>query len=938
MSPEPNLASLPQPLQEMVANNWQRLLEAVKNAELEISYSKEIIDSLPTVFASSDYVAEQCIRDPKLLAQLSSAQPKPAEYHNLVRQSISDCEDEKSLNQALRQLRNQQMVQIAWADLAGWSDCKQTLSACSELAYVICEQTLDKLYQWQCERYDKPLNKHGHAQKLYIIAVGKLGGRELNFSSDIDLIFCYPEDHDSQQFFTRLTQLFIKTLNEITADGFVFRVDTRLRPYGDSGPIVMSFNALERYYQEQGRDWERYALVKARVIGPDDKHSQFINKLFRSFVYRRYVDYGVIESLRDMKRLLLREAKSKGLEKNVKKGPGGIREIEFTCQCFQLIRGGRDLELQEQNIFRVFALLEKWLCLNRDVIDELRDAYLFLRVLENHLQMLADQQTHDLPENELSQMRIAFSMQYASWDDLLRDLKQHKKKVEKHFKRIIARTDPETTTTSSTPLFRRLRAIWLNNLDHEEALALLEKHGFIQTEQAWQLVSTLKTSRRYSKLSQKARARLDILMPNLLHAVCQTEQPFICLQRSLHIIDAIMQRSAYLALLNENPNALQHLTNLCAASAWIAEFLGKHPLLLDELLDGRTLFHPLDIQELKQELSQFVHGVAKEDFEFLMDTLRRFRHIQILRVAAAEISNNIPLMKVSDHLTFTAEVILEQILQTAIEEVVTKYGKPKDKQGDDEEIKFIILGYGKFGGLELSYGSDLDLVFLYDGEDGGFYARLTQRMVRMLNTRTTAGLLYEVDLRLRPSGDSGLLVNHINSFTQYQFDSAWTWEHQALVRARAICGDPALMKQFDQTRSQVLTQHRDHNELREQVLTMRQKMRDAADKTAAGQSEIKNCPGGIIDIEFIVQYCALLWAADYPDVIRYTDNMRILDCFAENKLMSKQHTKILQDAYREFRAKCHRSDLQNEAPLILETEFAEQRQQVQKIWEQTFKE
>lgn len=925
---------------------------ASQSADIDLP---DIIKSqIPVVFACSEYVARQCIRYPDRFAQLVSSGDlqriyAPDDYQQHLQCHASDINNEQELIKFLRQFRQREMVRIIWRDLTGLSALEEVMHDLSELADACTDFALQKIYTWQTQTFGTPVNEQAEPQQLVVIGMGKLGAHELNLSSDIDLIFAYPEDGETvdgprsisnTEFFIKLGQRLNACLSKQTEDGFVFRVDMRLRPFGDSGPLVSSFAAMEDYYQIHGREWERYAMIKARVIAGDKTRGAELMAMLKPFVYRRYVDYGAYESLREMKLMIQQEVLRKGKEQNVKVGAGGIREIEFIGQVFQLIRGGRDIQLQQRSILTVLTNLLTMGVLPEFVVTQLTEAYDFLRRSEHRIQAFRDEQTHNLPDDDVGQARLAYSMGFSNWDAYLQALLVHRVNVHEHFEQVFAA--PQGDVNEDTLL---LTPLWLGEHNDAEAIAQLQELGFDQAEEVWRRIKSLHTSRSYQSLSARGHGRMDKLMPILITACKSVAEPSLALQRSLQVIEAIMRRTVYLVLLVENPLALSQLIRLCEASPWITHYLSQHPMLLDDLLNTTTLFTPPDKASLGQELERRMREVG-DDEEQAMHALRHFKHTQVLRVAAADIYGYLPLMKVSDHLSWIAEVVLEQTLNLAWQHLVEKHGRPVcTSEGTACDTGFAVIAYGKLGGLELGYGSDLDLVFLHSGESeslettgekpiplGVFFARLGQRMMHILTAMTPAGILYEIDMRLRPDGASGMLVSSLAAYEAYQTEKAWTWEHQALVRAREVAGDPAIVGRFEAIRATVLGKQRDLAALREEVLSMRQKMRESLDKTKAGEFDLKQSRGGIVDIEFMVQYGILAYAHQYPALLKWTDNIRLLEALAASGMMSRQDAEFLSETYRTYRGRLHRLKLQEAPAVVPESEFVEQRAGVSRIW------
>jgi glutamate-ammonia-ligase adenylyltransferase len=787
--------------------------------------------------------------------------------------------------------------------------------------------------------------------------MGKLGGWELNLSSDIDLIFAYPESGNTtgpkvisnQEFFIKLGQKLIQALDKQTVDGFVFRTDMRLRPYGQSGPLVMNFASIDEYYQSQGRDWERYAMVKARVMtGEDSPEAQELLDILRPFTYRVYVDFSAFESLRSMKAMINAEVRRRGLNNNVKLGPGGIREVEFIVQAFQLIRGGQEKHLQIRELVDVLDILAAEGYLPSGATEELKSAYFFLRDTEHAIQSLRDEQTQELPTDPTDQARIAVSMQCDDWEAFITLLNQHRSIVSHHFAQIVAHDDEQDNKEADHVWLD----LWHGELNEEAARDFLEQHPCAGEFAVRQRIDTFRESRPVTNMQQIGRERLEALMPSLLEQVWAQDNTEETLERVIPLLEAVLRRTAYLVLLSENPQALEQLIKLCSASSWVAEYITRTPLLLDELLVPETLYRLPDQSELQEELHLRLLRIEADDLEQQMEQMRQFVRAHKLRAAACEVMNKLPLMKISDYLTRLAETTMTMVQNLAFEQMVAKYGYPTDANKEPVYTpEFLIVGYGKVGGLELSYSSDLDLVFIHHGHPGGsttgersldngvFYTRMGQRMVHFCSTQTRSGDLYEVDLRLRPSGNSGMIVASLKAFKEYQQNHAWTWEHQALVRARVISGSSELSSSFNDIRQEILTSQRDIPELREEVRAMRQKMRDnlGSKDTNGQQFHLKQDEGGIVDIEFLVQYGVLAWSHQHPELTQVTDNMRLLDALTKAGLMAPKDCQTLQETYLSYRAETHRRALQKQS-LLLESDsvsalgFDARRNDVTRLW------
>ncbi|WP_372965594.1 bifunctional [glutamate--ammonia ligase]-adenylyl-L-tyrosine phosphorylase/[glutamate--ammonia-ligase] adenylyltransferase [Marinobacter sp.] len=872
---------------------------------------------------------------------------------------LETVDSEPALHVALRHFRREVQFRIIWRDLMRWANLQETMLATSAFADVCIDGALNWLYAKACDEFGTPWGKdpvtrEDAPQKMVVIGMGKLGGRELNVSSDIDLIFAFPANGetrggrralDNQQFFIRLGQRLIQALDQMTADGFVFRVDMRLRPYGQSGALALSFAALEAYYQDQGRDWERYAMVKSRVVAGDQQAGAVLMESLRPFVYRKYIDFSAFESLRNMKAMISREVRRKGLENNIKLGSGGIREIEFVVQAFQLIRGGRDRELQQRELLNILRELEELELLPSSVVNELREAYVFLRDLEHALQGMEDKQTQILPDDALSQARIARIMEFDDWSACEATLASHRERVAKHFANIIATEDDERS--GDTAIDDGWFELWLSEMEEPAAIEWLSEQGYESPEGSYKLLAALREGRTVQTMQTQGRKRLNQFMPLLLSALTEVENASETLERVLQLVEAILRRTAYMVLLVENPGALTQLVRLCSESPWIARLLAETPLLLDELLNAESLYSPPAKEALQDDLRQQMLRIPYEDLEDQMESLRHFKKAHTLRVAASELKGTLPLMKVSDYLTWIAEVVLDHVVDVAYSNLVSRHGNPQGADGSTCDTDFAIISYGKLGGIELGYTSDLDLVFVHqadpqlstDGEkpidNAVFYTRLGQRIVHILSTQTPSGQLYEVDMRLRPSGSSGLLVSTLQSFEKYQQNDAWTWEHQALARARGVAGCRETLAAFEKIRHEILCKPRDKMALRQEVVEMREKMRSTLGTPESERAEvfhIKHDTGGIVDIEFMVQYLMLAWSAEYPELTQWSDNIRQLEELGRAGVLEVADTEKLREAYITLRSTIHRRALQNLNSQVNGNRFSEERDYIQSMW------
>ncbi|WP_444937100.1 bifunctional [glutamate--ammonia ligase]-adenylyl-L-tyrosine phosphorylase/[glutamate--ammonia-ligase] adenylyltransferase [Microbulbifer sp. JMSA004] len=925
-------------------HDWCELAEAALVVEVESLLAEPLLaQGVARSLIGSEFFYQQCCRRPELLRDLLLKQD--------LGLSLPTIESDEELDLQLRLLRNRVTTEVIFRDFAGQWDIPQACLRLSELAELSIRTAMQWHHEKLVERYGEPRSRAGDSQSMVVLGMGKLGARELNLSSDIDLIFAYPEPGytdgeksiENQQFFQKLGQRLIKSLDGINADGFVFRVDMRLRPYGDSGPLVSHFAALEDYYQTQGREWERYAMVKARPVAGREEFAEELMELLRPFTYRRYIDFSAIDALREMKALIQRQVRARGLTDNIKLGRGGIRELEFIAQAFQLIRGGREPALRERSLLKLLPLLESDGHVEPGVASELTSCYLLLRRVEHALQACRDQQTQALPAEKEEREKLAFALGRDNWEQLESELVAVRSLVEREFDTVIA--PPEEMAAPSVA--EEWQGLWASCADEtadEENLQILESAGFLPPPQALEHLKELCQSTMVAALPASSRARLDQFMPTLLAAAGLQADSSLVLTRVLPLVRSVLRRSAYLVLINENPPVLNQLVRLCSASPWIAEQLARHPILLDELLDSRRLLAPSTAADIANELRLELLRIDPEDLELQMEALRYFKQSQSLRIAAQEVNGALPLMKVSDSLTWLAEAILQQSLQLAWAQMVDKYGVPAGASAED--MHFAIIAYGKLGGLELGHGSDLDIVFVHDADamqvtDGktsidnlSFFTRLAQRLIHILQTRTLSGPLYEVDTRLRPSGNSGLLVTSVAAFEKYQRESAWTWEHQALVRARSVAGSLRLSESFHQLRTKLLCQSRKSDKLRDEVVEMRNKMRAHLDKSNDKKFDLKHGEGGIVDIEFMVQYAALAWAKTSPSIVRYTDNIRILESLIDAGLMPAQQAGHLIDAYKAYRSEGHRLALQQLPGIVSDDQFTAERKTVQTNWQQ----
>lgn len=809
---------------------------------------------------------------------------------------------EASLQQQLRQVRQTAMLHVITRDLNGLATLDEVLDTVSGLAEACVEVAVRELTALAHESFGEPRSARNQAvQPLVVVGMGKLGGGELNVSSDIDLVFLYPEDGETvgaraisnHEFFTRLARRVIAALAEYTADGLVFRVDTRLRPYGDSGPLVMSFDMLENYLHNQGREWERYAWVKARVIG-GPQHPE-LDAIVAPFVYRRHLDYSAIASLRELHAQIRAEVARRDLHDNIKLGPGGIREIEFVAQLFQLVRGGHDRALRLRGTREALRELGRRAILPQDAVADLQAAYAVLRNLEHRLQYLDDQQTQQLPTGAEDRDLIARAMGYEDYPAMLRALNVHRERVTRQFDAVFA-------DRSRAQVVHPLSAIWLGQSEESQALAQLAALGYAQPDKVLQRMRDLRGGQMYRRMAASTQARVDRLVPHALEAAAATAYPDAALERLSRVLESIGRREAYFALLLEFPDALKRLAGLVAASPWAAQYLAGHPMLLDELIAPQAI-EPPDWAAMDQRLQSELD--ADEETERQMDRLRHFKQVQTMRLLVQDLAGALPLETLSDHLSDLACTILAQVLRLAWQGVRTRHR---------EEPQFAIVGYGKLGGKELGYASDLDLIFLYDDDHPDApenYARLAQRINTWLTSFTAGGVLYETDLRLRPDGASGLLVSRLDAFAEYQRGKAWTFEHQAITRARFVAGDARIGAGFEALRSEVLRMPRELSELKTQIVAMREKML-SGHPNRSGLFDVKHDRGGIIDVEFCVQYLVLGHSHQHIQLTGNIGNLALLRLAGQLDLLPQAIAEGAHASYREFRRLQHQVRLQGD--------------------------
>lgn len=836
-------------------------------------------------------------------------------------------DDETALARALRHLRARVLLHTLASDLAGLTSLEGVTGTITALAETTIAFALARLDRWMAAIHGEPSSRDGARQHLIVVGMGKLGGGDLNASSDVDLVFVYPEDGDTtgprplscHEYFTRLGRKLIAALNEITEDGFVFRVDMRLRPYGESGPLAVSFDTLEQYFTAQGRPWERYAWVKGRAL-TGDREAELM-AIVTPFVYRRHLDFGAIQSMRELHAQIRDEVKRRDMADNIKLGPGGIREIEFTAQVFQLIRGGRDPGLRIRPTVEALRAIAQRGLIPVNVLPKLEAAYRFLRNLEHRLQYLDDQQTQTLPASDEDRARIAAAMNYRDWTELRTRLDEHRDDVARQFEALFS----ESRTIGDGD---KLESVASAAVDDPHTLATLAELGYENPEATLRRIAELRGSVRFRRMSASGQARVDRLLPRLLRAAATFAPAGTTFERLLALVDSIGRRESYLALLIEFPQALESVARLASLSSWAADYLARHPMLLDELLDPHQLAEP-DWPALDDRLTKDLTE-AEGNVERQMDLLRNFKHAQTFRLLALDLAGAITLERLSDHLSDLATRILHHVVAIAWRHVRTRHR---------DDPQFAVVAYGKFGGKELGYASDLDLIFLYRDEAAEApenYARLAQRINTWLTSFTGAGTLYETDLRLRPDGASGLLVSRFDAFEAYQRTQAWVWEHQALTRARFVAGDIAIGNAFEQLRIDVLQLPREPGALREEVVAMRSRMREGHPNPSQ-LFDLKHDPGGIVDVEFAVQYLVLAHAREHTGLTGNIGNIALLRLAGDLQLIDADLAVRAGDAYREYRRAQHALRLRGDQYARVDPEdFAAERATVLQLWSAVF--
>ncbi|OQY00536.1 MAG: bifunctional glutamine synthetase adenylyltransferase/deadenyltransferase [Desulfobacteraceae bacterium 4572_130] len=936
----------------------QRFAESIKKKGLEFFCENNFKNDFASVLLFSEFISSSITKNPEILIELikskdlTKSYQEKNEYEKKFKKNLLKTSSKQELKNILCTVKLREMIRIAWRDLTFKAPLEETLKDLSNLAEVCVNTGISFLYDKLCTVYGTPFSKNGEKQKIIVLGMGKLGARELNFSSDVDLIFVYPKEGKTkgqgksilnQEFFTKLCINFLKLFDSTGNTINLFRLDIRLRPFGENGPLIMNSSAMKEYYQTHGREWERYALIKARPVAGDIKEGYKLLKILNPFIYCRYFDYGTFASFREMKKKISLQVKKKKFKNNIKHGTGGIREIEFLGQIFQMLRGGVEPELQELKILKVLDILRKRGDITRKANRALKKAYIFLRMTENRLQEYADLQTHDLPQKYHDKLRLALSMNFDTWDNFFAELNKHTEKVHQCFNSLFVFQKKEIQTDE----INNLKYLWKHINDLHDVNTVNTISEFKNPDKIIRLLRILKHHRNTEKLTIKGRNLLNELVPIIIKNASKQKNSEIVLTRLIDLVITIERRTCYLSLFLEKPKVVETLAKLAQKSSWIISFLSNHPTLLDQLLDKKILYISSDKYLLKKELNRRMAQIPESDFEFQLEELCVFKQIHTLHVAVADISQNYPLMRVSDCLTYIAETILNKVVEIVWNKLAEKYGSPtSSKSYDAETCGFAAIAYGKLGGIELGYNSDMDLVFIHAGSSGqtkqgkknikksDFYTLLGQRIITALTMHTSAGTLYKTDMRLRPSGRSGMIVSHINAFKEYITKQAWTWEHQAIVRARPINGDKNLQNSFNKIRKKILMLKRDDKILKKEVRLMRKRIREEHLKPEKKMFDLKQGEGGIIDIEFLVQYLVLKESHYYPVLTTWTDNVRLIETLAKKDILSQKHAKYLKKSYLLLRKSLHLLNLKEKRAKVSLNDFFETSKKIYLIYKE----
>ena len=874
-------------LRALIDDRYADLGARCRAAGVALHDDAGVAERIRRTLLASDFAFETWCRQPQLLSPQGLERLRSGSDASARLGALHLADDEALCMAALRRFRHAEALRLVFRDVNGLDTLPETLSATSVLYESLLEVALAWVERALTPRYGRSRDHDGVAQRLLVVGFGKLGGGELNFSSDIDLVFCYPHGGqtdgpralDNSEYFLRLGRALVRLLNEPTMDGICARVDLRLRPFGNAGRLALSFAAMEQYYQNEGRDWERYAWIKARPVAGDRNAGKQLQELLRPFVYRKYLDYTAFAGLREMKSLIDAEVARKDLADNLKLGPGGIREIEFIVQLTQLIRGGREPSLRVRNLLDALVACQARGRISAARVRMLREAYVLLRRVENRVQMLGDAQTHDLPADDFSRERIALSLDYPDWATLEAELTRQRALVSEEFAAVLM---PEGGRTARVPVADQV--LWQAARAQTLDAATLQASGFSPGSELADALLKLAQAAAVRSMSLRSRERLDHVMPQLIAAARDTRAPVACLLRLCQLVQAVARRSSYLVLLEEQPPARVRLARLFADSAFLATRVIAQPLLLDDVLDPRMDQLPLRRADITAEIARVLGTLDEREAEAELERINEIQASLAFRLGLAFNDGRADAVATARRLAALAESVVMAVTALAERELVARHGAlPGEGSG------FAVLGYGSLGGMELGFASDLDLVFVYDGrradlvsdgarplEGSRWYQRLAQRVMNWLTVMTRAGRLYEVDTRLRPDGSKGLLVSSLDAFAAYQRGRAWSWEHQALLRARPVAGDPTLRAALAAVRHEILAARREPATVRADVASMRERWRVERDRSDPAHMDLKQGRGGLLDIAFVLQGLVLAHAADTPALLEVTANAALI--------------------------------------------------------------
>ena len=887
----------------MLCNAISPQLAKVLNLRDWQPVERESIERLALV---SDFAMDVLLQQPELASQLHTA---------LEQLNIIDCL-ESDWPRLIRRWRQAQSLKLIWRDIADIDTVEQTLQGSTWIAEQALSKSYDALLRAMQNVHGVVRDDYGIEQHMVVLGLGKLGGSELNFSSDVDLVYAFTGHGNSdglrsipaETFFTRLGQRLANLLDEVTADGFSHRVDLRLRPFGASGRLLLSFNAMEQYFQNSGRDWERYAWLKARPVAGNIEAGFRLLDTLKPFVYRRYLDFTAIDGLRDMKNKIAAEVLRRDIVNDLKLGQGGIREIEFFVQAMQIIYGGRSKLLQLKGLLPSLHQLQAEALISAQIHTELEQAYLFLRKLENRVQMFSDAQVHHLPEATPNMQRIALGLGFADFQQLLAALNSHRSNVQRLFSGLLNESSENAVDDNEQ-----------KNTANFSVLSLMQQ-GFQYFEQHAERLQALQDSSSVAALADRSQQRLVRVMQGFLSYCSDAKYPDQCLSLAISFMQGILRRSSYIALLDEQRSALARVVQVFDESQWLSQLLIDYPLLLDELLDSRVINQQIETLDLNEQLAD-VLSHHNDDTEMTLLALNEFKISYTFKIAYQFLFHALPANQVSYLLTRLAESILQYCNRLASQELQRQHGIIAG-------ASFAIIGYGSLGARSLAFNSDLDLVFLNqtadkqisDGqrsiESARFFLRHAQKLISLLGLSTSSGSLYEVDIRLRPDGAKGLLVSTMESFEQYQQQRAWVWEMQALVRARAVAGDETLCRYFEQTRYALITTAYEKLGLLQEITTMRQRMRIELDRSSESLYDLKHGLGGLTDIEFFLQAQILLHANQHPELAIEREAPAIIDCLKNAGIIDPQQAQTISYAYEyllNLSLRCHL----NNAPRVL---------------------